>query len=111
VIGNCLWQYAVAATTDPAFSVFSGDTGDTTTFLPQVRKLRDAFGLQQMVLVGDRGMISSASIAELRAEDFGWTQLDGNEGSTRDTSTGCNIGGSKQFESQQDTAPKISSDI
>jgi transposase len=37
-----------------------------------VRKLRDAFGLEQMVLVGDRGMISSASIAELRAEDFGW---------------------------------------
>ena len=55
-----------------AVSVFSGDTGDATTFLPQVRKLRDAFGLEQMVLVGDRGMISSASIAELRAEDFGW---------------------------------------
>lgn len=55
-----------------AVSVFSGDTGDTTTFLPQVRKLRDAFGLEQMVLVGDRGMISSASIAALRAEDFGW---------------------------------------
>jgi len=55
-----------------AISVFSGDTGDTTTFLPQVRKLRDAFALEQMVLVGDRGMISSASIAELRAEDFGW---------------------------------------
>jgi len=55
-----------------AISVFSGDTGDTTTFLPQVRKLRDAFALEQMVLVGDRGMISSASIAELRAEDFAW---------------------------------------
>jgi len=55
-----------------AISVFSGDTGDATTFLPQVRKLRDAFELEQMVLVGDRGMISSASIAELRAEDFGW---------------------------------------
>jgi len=55
-----------------AISVFSGDTGDATTFLPQVRKLRDAFGLEQMVLVGDRGMISSASIAELRAENFGW---------------------------------------
>jgi transposase len=37
-----------------------------------VRKLREEFGLEQMVLVGDRGMISSASIAELRAEDFGW---------------------------------------
>ena len=55
-----------------AISVFSGDTGDATTFLPQVRKLRDSFGLEQMVLIGDRGMISSASIAQLRAEDFGW---------------------------------------
>jgi transposase len=55
-----------------AISVFTGDTGDATTFLPQVRKLRDAFGLEQMVLVGDRGMISGTSIAELRAEDFGW---------------------------------------
>jgi len=55
-----------------AVSVYSGDTADATTFLPQVRKLRDAFGLEQMVLVGDRGMISSASIAQLRAEDFGW---------------------------------------
>ena len=55
-----------------AISVFSGDTGDSTTFLPQVRKLRDAFALEQMVLVGDRGMISCASIAELRAEDFAW---------------------------------------
>jgi len=55
-----------------AISVFSGDTSDTTTFLPQVRKLRDAFGLEHMVLVGDRGMISSASITELRAENFGW---------------------------------------
>jgi transposase len=55
-----------------AVSVYSGDTGDATTFLPQVRKLRDAFGLEQMVLVGDRGMISSASIAQLRTEDFGW---------------------------------------
>jgi len=55
-----------------AIAVYSGDTGDATTFLPQVRKLCDAFGLEQMVLVGDRGMISSTSIAELRAEDFGW---------------------------------------
>jgi len=55
-----------------AVSVFEGNTGDSTTFLSQVRSVRDRFGLEQMVLVGDRGMISSASIVELREEGFGW---------------------------------------
>jgi transposase len=55
-----------------AVSVYEGDTADGTTFLPQVRKLREQFGLEQMVLVGDRGMISKAAIAELRAEQFSW---------------------------------------
>jgi Transposase DDE domain len=55
-----------------AVSVYEGNTADCTTFLPQVRKLREQFGLEQMVLVGDRGMISQASIAELRAEQFSW---------------------------------------
>ena len=55
-----------------AVSVFEGNTGDSTTFLSQVRSVRDSFGLEQMVLVGDRGMISSAAIVELREESFGW---------------------------------------
>ena len=55
-----------------AVSVVKGNTGNSKTFLPQVRKLRDEFGLERMVLVGDRGMISNASIAELREESFGW---------------------------------------
>jgi transposase len=55
-----------------AVSIVKGNTGDSKTFLPQVRKLRDAFGLEHMVLVGDRGMISNAAIAELREENFGW---------------------------------------
>jgi transposase len=55
-----------------AVSVFEGNAGDSTTFLPQVRTVRDRFGLEEMVLVGDRGMISSASIAKLREENFGW---------------------------------------
>jgi hypothetical protein len=55
-----------------AVSVYEGDTADTKTFLPQVRKLKDQFGLEQMVLVGDRGMISKASIAELHEDKFSW---------------------------------------
>jgi hypothetical protein len=55
-----------------AVSVYKGDTGDPTTFLPQADKLRHQFGLRDMVLIGDRGMISKASIEQLRAERFGW---------------------------------------
>jgi transposase len=55
-----------------AVSVHEGNTRDVKTFLPQVRKLREKFGLEQMVMVGDRGMISQASIAQLREEQFSW---------------------------------------
>ena len=55
-----------------AVSVFEGNTADPATLLPQADKLRRQFGLQDMVLVGDRGMISKASIEQLQAERFGW---------------------------------------
>jgi hypothetical protein len=55
-----------------AVSVFEGNTADPATFLPQADKLRRQFGLERMVLVGDRGMISAASIEQLRADRFGW---------------------------------------
>ncbi len=40
--------------------MFEGDTADPATLLPQADKLRRQFGLEDMVLVGDRGMISKA---------------------------------------------------
>jgi hypothetical protein len=55
-----------------AVSVFDGDTADSTTFLPQADKLRQQFGLRHVVLVGDRGMICTAAIDELRRQNFGW---------------------------------------
>jgi transposase len=55
-----------------AVSVFDGDTGDSTTFLPQADRLRQQFGLRHVVLVGDRGMICQAAIEELRRQHFGW---------------------------------------
>ncbi|MGD9883691.1 MAG: transposase [Reyranella sp.] len=54
-----------------AVSIFEGNAADPTTFLPQADKLRRQFGLEHMVLVGDRGMISTASIEQLRADRFG----------------------------------------
>jgi len=49
-----------------AVSVFSGDTGDPTTLMPQVEKMRDDFGIEKMVLVGDRGMLSQTKIDLIR---------------------------------------------
>jgi hypothetical protein len=72
--------------TDPAgrpvaVRVFPGNTGDPVAFTGIVDVLRDKFGLASMVMVGDRGMITSARIAALnkpeqdgtpRPSPYGW---------------------------------------
>jgi transposase len=47
-----------------AVEVFDGNTSDPKTVASQVNKLRQRFGLQDVVLVGDRGMITSARIRQ-----------------------------------------------
>src|SRR5437867_11269835 len=47
-----------------AVEVFEGNTGDPKTVSSQVAKVREQFGLQTLVLVGDRGMITSARIRQ-----------------------------------------------
>jgi len=47
-----------------AVEVFAGNTSDPKTVATQVNKLRQRFGLSDMVLIGDRGMITSARIRE-----------------------------------------------
>jgi len=47
-----------------AVEVFAGNTADPNTVATQVDKLRQRFGLQRVVLVGDRGMITSARIRQ-----------------------------------------------
>jgi hypothetical protein len=71
--------------TDPAgrpvaVRVFPGNTGDPAAFTQIVKVVRDKFGLGKMVMVGDRGMITSARIAALnqagdgtaRPDPYGW---------------------------------------
>jgi hypothetical protein len=54
-------------------SVYPGNTGDATTVLDQVYKIRDEFGIRSVVLVGDRGMISQKQVNEIRQlEDIDW---------------------------------------
>jgi transposase len=47
-----------------AVEVCAGNTSDSKTVAAQVDKLRHRFGLQDVVLVGDRGMITSARIRQ-----------------------------------------------
>jgi transposase len=47
-----------------AVEVFAGNTADPKTVAAQVNKLRQRFGLCDVVLVGDRGMITSARIRQ-----------------------------------------------
>jgi Transposase DDE domain len=49
-----------------AVSVFEGNTSDPQTLLPQVEKMRTRFGIRELVLVGDRGMLCQSQIDVLK---------------------------------------------
>jgi hypothetical protein len=55
-----------------AVEVVLGDTADPATVPAAVTKLQDRFGLAEVVLVGDRGMLTSARIESLRAHGLDW---------------------------------------
>lgn len=53
--------------------VYAGNTADPTTVPDQVDKLRGRFGLERVVLVGDRGMLTQTQIDALKAHPgLGW---------------------------------------
>ena len=56
-----------------AVRVFPGNTGDPTAFVQAVEIVRQKFGLEAMVMVGDRGMITTARIRALKEiGGLGW---------------------------------------
>jgi hypothetical protein len=56
-----------------AVEVFEGNTADPMTLSAQIDKLKGRFGLSRVVLVGDRGMITSARIRdELKPAGLDW---------------------------------------
>ena len=68
--------------TDPAgrpvaVRVLPGSTGDPAAFTEIVQVVRDKFGLDKMVMVGDRGMITSARIQALNQLEDGTARPDG----------------------------------
>jgi hypothetical protein len=59
--------------TPVAIEVFEGDTADPQTIREQVDKLRRRFRLSHVAIVGDRGMVTSARIAEeLKPAGLDW---------------------------------------
>src|SRR6266702_7967633 len=56
-----------------AVEVFNGNTGDPTTVAAQVTKVKDRFGIEKVVLVGDRGMLTAARLREdVRPAGLDW---------------------------------------
>ncbi len=53
--------------------VFEGNTADPSTLGSQLEKLQEHFGLQRVVVVGDRGMLTDARIREeLEPRELSW---------------------------------------
>jgi Transposase DDE domain len=56
-----------------AIEVFAGNTADPMTLAPQIDKLKQRFGLEHVVLVGDRGLITEARIgADVKSAGLDW---------------------------------------
>jgi hypothetical protein len=85
VTGNETLHPLYGLLTDPvgrpvAVRVFPGSNGDLAAFTGMVHVVRGKFGLAKMVMIGDRGMITSARIAALnqledgmpRPDAYGW---------------------------------------
>ena len=81
--GKAQIEYGILTDVDGrpvAVRVFEGSTGDPTAFTEIVTVVADKLGLTDLVLVGDRGMITKARVAELKKvnadpgidADFGW---------------------------------------
>jgi Transposase DDE domain len=64
--------------TDPdgrpvAVEVFAGNTADPVAFKTVITRVRDDFGIGQLIMVGDRGMITGTRIKDMRdATGLGW---------------------------------------
>jgi hypothetical protein len=73
-----LAQIEYGLLTDPqgrpvAVEVLAGNTGDPATVGATVAKVRDRFGIRRIVMVGDRGMLTSARVQALRGlGGVGW---------------------------------------
>jgi transposase len=55
-----------------SIEVHKGNTGDPTTLGPAVERVKDTFGIERVVFVGDRGMITDARVKVLKEQGVGF---------------------------------------
>ncbi len=55
-----------------SIEVHKGNTGDPTTLGPAVERVKDTFGIEHVVFVGDRGMITDARVKVLKEQGVGF---------------------------------------
>jgi transposase len=55
-----------------SIEVFEGNTQDPKTVLSQIEKVRKRFGCKKVTFVGDRGMLKSASLEDLKEAEFAY---------------------------------------
>ena len=60
-----------------AIEVFAGGVRDAATLPAQLEKLRDRFDLEEVVVVGDRGLITRVHRETLSAHGYGWITAQG----------------------------------
>lgn len=65
VIGLMLDSYGYPLTIE----VFEGNTGDTNTVSSQLKKIKEVFGIERVIFVGDKGMVKSSQIDEQKELD------------------------------------------
>jgi transposase len=75
-----LYQMVVGAVLDGqgrpiCCELWPGNTTDVTTLIPVVDRLRSRFGIGQICVVADRGMISKETIAALEQNERGWQYI------------------------------------
>jgi len=54
-----------------AIEVFEGNTSDQTTVMGRIDSMRKQFGIEEMIFIGDRGMLTRARRSDLQAEEYG----------------------------------------
>jgi transposase len=75
-----LYQMVVGAVLDGqgrpiCCELWPGNTTDVTTLIPVVDRLRSRFGIRQVCIVADRGMISQETIEALEQPGRGWQYI------------------------------------
>jgi hypothetical protein len=75
-----LYQMIVGAVLDGqgrpiCCELWPGNTTDVTTLIPVVDRLRSRFGIRQVGIVADRGMISKETIEALEQDERGWQYI------------------------------------